>query len=118
MTEQQAREFAEALGAEITRWRKTRKLTRSELGKLAGISDTTVGRIERGGEDAAAATTAVWRIAKALDLTFTYLVRRAEDAMDASGPSDTPDLRAVASTETLLEPGIGDQTNGDDDHIA
>ncbi len=104
MTEQQSREFAEALGAEIARWRRTRKLTRAELGKLVDVSETTIGRIERGSEDAAAATTAVWRIARALGLTFTYLVRRAEDALVASDPDAT--LGAVASTETQIEYGM------------
>lgn len=87
MTEQQARDFAVALGAEVSTWRKRRKLTRAELADRVGSSETTIGRIERGSEDSAVATTLIWRIAAALGLSFADLVRRAEDAMALSGPT-------------------------------
>lgn len=84
MTEQQARDFALALGAEVAHWRRQKKLSRADLAHLVGVSETTIGRIERGSEDAAAATADTWRIAAALGLTFADLVRRAEDAMSLS----------------------------------
>lgn len=80
MTEQDARDFMVALGAEITAWRKRRRLTRAQLASRVGLSETTIGRIERGGTDAAVATSDVWRIARALGLAFSDLVRRAEEA--------------------------------------
>jgi transcriptional regulator with XRE-family HTH domain len=103
MTEQQARDFLAALGAEIATWRRRKKLTRAQLGRLVDVSETTIGRIERGGSDAAVATSDVWRIAAALGLSFSDLVRRAEDMAELSEDSST--LGAVASTETTIEPG-------------
>jgi transcriptional regulator with XRE-family HTH domain len=103
MTEQQARDFLAALGAEIAAWRRQKRLTRAELGRMVDVSETTVGRIERGGSGAAVATSDVWRIAAALGLSFSDLVRRAEDMAELSeAPSN---LGAVASTETTIEPG-------------
>lgn len=82
MTEQQARDFAAALGAEITYWRRRRGLSRTQLADKAGISTTTLGRIERADANAAAATADIWRIAKVLDISFSFIVRRAEDAQN------------------------------------
>lgn len=89
MTEQDARDFLGALGAEIAAWRKRRGLSREELADRVDVSASTIGRIERGGVSAAVATSDVWRIAAALDLSFSDLVRRAEDADElAAGRSE------------------------------
>lgn len=80
MTEQQVRDFAVALGAEIRYWRKRKGMNGPELGKMVGLSGTTIGRIERGSEDSSAAAADMWRIAKVLGLSFSDLVRRAEEA--------------------------------------
>lgn len=76
-----ARAFAEALGAEIGYWRKRRGLTRGELAERAGISETTMGRVEREGPKDVSDT---WRLAKALGIPFADLVRRAEEAAEMS----------------------------------
>lgn len=89
MTEQDSRDFLVALGAEISSWRKRRKMSRSELGALVDLSETTIGRIERGDMTAAAATTDVWRIAVHLGLTLSDLTRRAEEALELSDPTAT-----------------------------
>lgn len=89
MTEQGSRDFLVALGAEISSWRKRRKLSRAELGALVDLSETTIGRIERGDMTAAAATTDVWRIATHLGLTLSDLTRRAEEALELSDPTAT-----------------------------
>lgn len=94
MTEQQAHEFSAALGAEIAYWRRRRGLSREQLGAAVGLSLSTIGRIERGSEDAAASSPDVWRIARTLGLSFTDLVRRSEDAAGLSDLSATPDLDA------------------------
>jgi len=120
MTEQEARDFLTALGAEITSWRKRRRLTRAELASHVGVSETTIGRIERGGTDAAVATSDVWRISSALGLAFADLVRRAEDAdrlsptrgargTDAARPAYSfDDTAAVARDEDGEPPSLGD----------
>lgn len=89
MTEQESRDFLTALGAEIASWRRRRKLSRAELGKQVDLSETTIGRIERGDLTASAAAGDVWRIAVALGLTLSDLTRRAEEALDLSDPSAT-----------------------------
>lgn len=71
--------FLQALGTEIRAWRTRQRLSRDELARRAGISATTLGRIERA--NGGAATVAdVWRIAQQLQVAFPDLVRRAEDA--------------------------------------
>jgi transcriptional regulator with XRE-family HTH domain len=102
MTEQQAREFLDAMGAEISYWRKKRKLTRGELGQMVGLSDTTIGRIERGDVGTAAAAGDVWRIATALGLSLSDLARRTEEALALS--EDAPSLGLVAD-QGEIEPG-------------
>lgn len=87
MTEQDSRDFLVALGAEISSWRKRRRMTRADLGSLVDLSETTIGRIERGDASAAAATPDIWRIAVHLGLSLSDLTRRAEDALDLSDPS-------------------------------
>lgn len=84
MTEQDSRDFLVALGVEIASWRKRRKLTRAELGSRVDLSETTIGRIERGDVTAAAAAGDVWRIAAALGLALSDLTRRAEEAIELS----------------------------------
>lgn len=86
MTEQDSRDFMVALGAEITSWRKRRQMSRAELGELVDLSETTIGRIERGNLNAAAAASDVWRIANHLGLTLSELTRRAEEALVLSDP--------------------------------
>lgn len=72
-------EFLVAIGGEIGAWRKRRDLSRDELAKAAGISSSTLGRVERGeGTDLASA----WRLAQALNVPLTDLVRRAEDSLN------------------------------------
>lgn len=94
MTEQDARDFLAALGAEIATWRKRRGLNRADLAALVDLSETTIGRIERGGSSHSVATSDVWRIASALGLSFTDLARRAEESLALSDESFT--LRSVA----------------------
>lgn len=89
MTEQEAEDFLAALGGEITAWRKRRRLTRAQLAALVDLSETTIGRIERGGADTAVATSDVWRISAALGLAFSDLVRRAEEAEQLLGGGST-----------------------------
>lgn len=103
MTEQQAQEFTAALGAEISYWRKRRGLSREQLGEQVGLSSTTIGRIERGDPGASAGSADVWRIAVALGITFTDLVRRSEDAIGLSDPRST--FRSVAN-EGDVEPEV------------
>jgi transcriptional regulator with XRE-family HTH domain len=81
MTEQGARDFLAALGAEIKSWRQRRGMTRQQLAELVDISDTTIGRIERGSADASLPASDAWRIAAVLGLSFTSLVSRAEQAV-------------------------------------
>lgn len=100
MTEQQARDFAVALGAEIAYWRKARKMNRAQLSAMVDVSETTLGRIERGDETAAAASSLVWRLAAALGLSFSELVRRAEEALDLGGDYST------WSDETMLKEAL------------
>lgn len=76
-----ARAFAEALGAEIGYWRKRRGMTRGALAEAAGVSETTMGRIEREGPKD---VTDTWRIATALGLELSALIERAEQAAKMS----------------------------------
>lgn len=108
MSEQDARDFLTALGAEIAAWRKRRGLTRAELGQRVELSETTIGRIERGEASAAAATTDVWRIAANLDLPFSDLVRRAEDAVDLTHGSPYQVQDEAARPPRGRKPRIGD----------
>jgi len=103
MTEQDARDFLSALGSEIKAWRQRRGLSRGELAALVDVSETTIGRIERGGAQGAVATTDVWRIASALGLSFSDLVRRAEEVAALSDESFT--LHAVAQEGGIEQPG-------------
>lgn len=80
-TSASAQAFAEALGAEIAYWRKRRGMSRPELAELAGISATTVGRIEREGPKDVSDT---WRLAKVLNVPLQTMVERAEQAAQMS----------------------------------
>ena len=111
MTEQEARDFLTALGSEIAIWRKRRGLSRADLARKVDVSETTIGRIERGGPSAAAATSDVWRIATALGLSFSDLVHRAEIGGRAKArPSyDYFDDTAAARDEDREKPTLGDE---------
>lgn len=116
MTEQEARDFLSALGTEIAIWRKRRGLSRADLAQMVDVSETTIGRIERGGPDAGAATSDIWRIARALDLSFTDLVERAEVAYEMGlrpvrqRPSmHSFDEDAAARDEDRERPQLGDE---------
>ncbi|WP_232676733.1 helix-turn-helix domain-containing protein [Nocardioides sp. R-C-SC26] len=102
MTEQDARDFVSALGAEIAYWRRVRGLSRDQLAARVDISATTLGRIERGSIDSAAPTPDVWRIAAALGLQFSDLVRRTEDAMGMAAGESEP-VAAHDSEGTIEE---------------
>ncbi len=105
MTEQDSRDFLVALGVEIASWRKRRKLTRAELGSRVDLSETTIGRIERGDAASAAAAGDVWRIAAALGLSLSDLTRRAEEALFLSGDADSTheEIAAHDSLGTIEE---------------
>lgn len=86
MDEDQTADFLAALGHEVATWRRRKGLTRQALAEQVGISETTLGRIERGGVEGSVATADVWRIADALGLTFSGLIARAEDAVRLAMP--------------------------------
>lgn len=67
--------FLKALGVEIRSWRTSRGLSRAALAEKVGISETTMGRIEREGPVDVGDT---WKLASALGIGFAALVRRAE----------------------------------------
>ncbi len=98
MTEQDSRDFLVALGVEIASWRKRRKLTRAELGAKVDLSETTIGRIERGDVVAAAPAGDIWRIAAALGLSLSDLTRRAEEAISL----DTTPREEVAAHDSAV----------------
>jgi transcriptional regulator with XRE-family HTH domain len=76
--DEQAAAFMKALGAEIRSWRGRRNLSREELARRAGISATTMGRIEREGPVDVSHT---WAIADVLGIPLATLVERAEHAV-------------------------------------
>ena len=100
-------ELMRALGQEIQSWRKRRRLTRDHLAELAGISTTTMGRIEREGPVDVEVT---WRIADALQVGFADLVRRAEEAVTLSESRDDATAGYLPGEQLpLLEPQPGEQ---------
>ena len=103
MSEQEAEDFLLALGAEVAKWRKLRGLSREELGDLVDKSATTIGRIERGQGESAMATTDAWRIAAHLGITFSDLVRSAEDAVEMDSIP-----RAARKDPRRQKPRLGD----------
>lgn len=68
-----------ALGNEIRAWRNSRGLSREQLAEMAGLSASTIGRTERDGPVSVSDT---WRIADALGVGLSDLVRRAEEAVN------------------------------------
>lgn len=101
MTEQDSRDFLVALGVEIASWRKRRRMTRAELGSKVDLSETTIGRIERGEVTAAAPAGDIWRIAAALGLSLSDLTRRAEEAIELAGADE--EIAAHDSHGTIEE---------------
>lgn len=83
------------LGSEIRAWRMRRGLSREELAGLAGISATTLGRIERDGPVDVGDT---FRLANALGVGLPDLVRRAEETLTLDETDRTSDeARRVAA---------------------
>lgn len=72
--------FLGVLGSEIKVWRKRRGLTRPDLAARVGLSDSTMGRIERG--DTLPGLEDTRKIAGELGLKLSELVARAESAAD------------------------------------
>ncbi|MGH3631496.1 MAG: helix-turn-helix domain-containing protein [Sciscionella sp.] len=74
------RAFLRALGSEVRAWRERRGLSREELAVAAGISASTLGRIERGDPSSKAGMGDTLRPARVLRVDFVGdLVRRAEE---------------------------------------
>ncbi|MFT4189801.1 MAG: helix-turn-helix transcriptional regulator [Aeromicrobium sp.] len=94
MTEQEAQRFLVALGAEIASWRKFKKLSREQLADKVGVSQSTIGRIERGDSVTAAGASDVWRIARALGLSLSSLVSRAEETMQLAAQEQAQGAQA------------------------
>lgn len=103
MTEQEARDFLTALGDEIELWRKRRKLSRAELGDMVGLSETTIGRIERGSADTALPTSDAWRIASHLGISFSDLIRRAEEMTTIDAEPELSEGADTSMPEAALE---------------
>ena len=75
-----------AAGAVIRRIRKEKGLSQEVLSGLAGIARTHLTMIENGSKQANFET--LWKLASALDLQPSELVRQMEDYI-----SNTPDIR-------------------------
>lgn len=103
-----AQAFTEALGSEIAYWRKRRGMSREELAKRAGVSESTLGRIERDGPKDVADT---WNLAEALGVPFQDLVRRAEEAAEFDKKA-----AIVQRAADALEPD--DDTDSEEDEAA
>lgn len=79
-----------ALGAELRSWRQRRGMSREELAADAGISASTIGRIEREGPVDVGHSLAIARV---LDVPLSTLVERAEaDAAAAMAARERDDL--------------------------
>lgn len=98
-----ARAFTEALGAEISHWRRLRKMTREQLAEAAGVSPTTMGRIEREGPKDVADT---WRLATALKVPLVDLVRRAEEAASMSELPFEQDVDLFQRVSDMTDPNL------------
>lgn len=94
-----------ALGQEIRAWRQRRKLTRDQLAEQAGISPTTLGRIERDGPVDVGDT---WRLARALGIGLPDLVRRAEEAVALSPELSQEDRDKARAALLTAEQGTDD----------
>ena len=65
----------QSLGREVRAWRIKRGLSRADLGAMSDVTEKQVGKIERGERGQ---LEEVWRIADALDVSFSAMVREAE----------------------------------------
>lgn len=72
--------FEAALGQEIRAWRKRRNLTVVQLAERSGVSKATIERMENATHSMSVSNT--WKVAEALDIDFSALVRRAEQALE------------------------------------
>ena len=63
-----------AIAKRIKQYRKQSGLTQVALGKIAGVSSTTIARVERGDNKAALPT--IEKIAKAFGVTVTDILGR------------------------------------------
>lgn len=70
------------LGAHITALRKKKKLSQSELGKLAGTSGDLIGRYER--DEVKPSIEVAIKIADALGASIDYLVGKTDLEIDQS----------------------------------
>jgi len=77
-------EDLKALGREIRRHRKQRKLSQEQLAERAGLHRNYVGYLERGERNPAATT--LFQIARALDIGLAELV----SALRAEGRGNNP----------------------------
>ncbi|TCJ23052.1 helix-turn-helix domain-containing protein [Nocardioides jejuensis] len=106
MTDNESAALTRALGAEIRHWRNIRKMSRAQLAALVGISDTTMGRIEREGP---VDVTNTWSIAAALRVPLADLVRRAEEAafMNAAAERSAVNVAQLESEASDLGISVG-----------
>ena len=74
---------SKAVGATIRALRRERRLSQEVLSGLAGIARTHLTMIENGTKQANFET--LWRLAQALDLRPSQLVRRIEDTIQNTG---------------------------------
>jgi transcriptional regulator with XRE-family HTH domain len=86
------KEQAKRLGRWLRAKRQEAGLSTIQLGKQAGMSDATIGRIERGAFQAPAPDKLA-RIAEALDIELADVYAMAEYAVPAGLPSFQPYLR-------------------------
>ena len=75
--------FEVALGQEVRSWRKRRGLTLFQLADVSGVSKATIERFENATHATSIANT--WKLADALDVPFSELVKRAEEALRIDG---------------------------------
>lgn len=71
--------FEIALGQEVRSWRQRRGLTLFQLAERSGVSKATIERFENATHATSIANT--WKLADALDVPFSKLVKRAEEAL-------------------------------------
>ena len=86
----------DTLASRLTAARELRKLTQTQLGKSAGVSQSTIGNIEAGIRDGSASLAS---IAHALRVSYFWL-RDGEGAMEL--PKRQPDAEALADAFDAL----------------
>lgn len=79
MVETRDRALAEAIGAEISYWRRRRGLKQTDLADMVGMGKNTIGRYERG--ETMPDVPESWRIAEALGVPLSLLIGRAEGSL-------------------------------------